>query len=67
MILKFDGYGTRLHQSCMSYQSTCIHTCIEVCDFNACMVNGRIGCELFLGPHAVPVPINDNGKHLLDT
>ena len=40
---------------------------VVIVDFNARVGNVRNGFELFLGPHAVPCPTNDNGRRLLDT
>ena len=40
---------------------------VVIGDFNARVGNVRNGFELFLGPHAVPGPTNDNGQRLLDT
>ena len=40
---------------------------VVIGDFNACVGNVRNGFELFLGPHAVPEPTNDNEQRLLDT
>ena len=40
---------------------------VVIGDFNARVGNMRNGFKLFLGPHAVPGPTNDNGQRLLDT
>ena len=40
---------------------------VVIGDFNARVGNVRNSLELFLGPHAVPGPTNDNGQCLLDT
>ena len=40
---------------------------VVIGDFNARVGNMRNAFELFLGPHAVPSPSNDNGPRFLDT
>ena len=40
---------------------------VVIGDFNARLGNVRNWFELFVGPHAVPGPTNDNGQRLLDT
>ena len=40
---------------------------VVIGDFYAGVGNVRNYFELFLGPHAVPGPTNDNGQRLLDT
>ena len=39
---------------------------VVIGDFSAPVGNMRNGFQLFLGPHAVPGPTNDNGQRLLD-
>ena len=39
---------------------------VVIGDFNAPVGNMRNGVKLFLEPHAVPGPTNDNGQRLLD-
>ena len=39
---------------------------VVIGDFNARVGNMRNGFELFVGPHAVPGPTNDNRQRLLD-